>query len=64
MDKLALALKILQGLNLATPQIAGIFSAIRKGRAAGKTDVEIQDESMRIALDTDAITERDMGDQP
>ena len=64
MNELALLLKILQGANLATPTIVGIIGTIRNGREQGKTDDEIQAESMQIALETRDITSRDMGDQP
>ena len=64
MTELALLLEILRGANLATPAIVGIISAIKGGRAAGKTDNEIKAESMKIALETRTITETDMGDQP
>lgn len=64
MGELALLLQILNGANLATPAIVGIINAVRQGRAEGKTDEEIKAESMQIALETKAITETDMGDQP
>ena len=60
MKELALLEKILNDAKLFTPAIASIISAIRSGRAAGKTDDEIQAESMEIALNTRAITEADM----
>lgn len=64
MGELALLLKILQAANLASPTIVGIIGSIRSGRQAGKTDDEIQAESMQIALETQEITETDMGEQP
>lgn len=64
MRELALLLKILQGLNATTPTIIGAIDMIRRGRDEGKTDDEIQAESMSLALDTRAQTERDMGEQP
>lgn len=64
MNSLALLLKILEGANLATPTIVGIIGTIRKGREQGKTDDEIQAESMQIVLETRDITERDMSDAP
>lgn len=64
MDQLSLLLKILNAANLATPTIAGIIATIRGGRDAGKTDDEIQEESMKIALETRQITEEDMSDRP
>ena len=63
MNELNLLLRILQGANLATPTIVGIINSIRNGRQAGKTDGEIQAESMAIALETKEITDRDKGDQ-
>jgi len=64
MSSLALLLDILTKANLATPAIVAIIGAIKSGREAGKTDAEIQEDSMRIALETRAITEEDMGPQP
>jgi hypothetical protein len=64
MNELELLLEILHGANLATPAIVGIISAIRGGRAQGKTDDEIKAESMQIALDTRALTEEDMSSNP
>jgi hypothetical protein len=64
MGELALLLKILQGANLATPTIVGIISSIRSGRQQGKTDEEIQADSMQIAEETRSITEEDMSDRP
>jgi hypothetical protein len=64
MLELALLLKILEAANMATPTLVGIINTIKSGRAAGKTDDEIQAESMALALETKAITEKDMGDQP
>ena len=63
MNELELLLKILNGANLATPSIVGIISAIRSGRDAGKTDEEIEAESMKIALETRDITEKDMSNE-
>lgn len=60
MNELDLLLKILNGANLATPAIVGIISTIKNGRDSGKTDEEIQAESMKIALETRDITEKDM----
>lgn len=63
MDKISLLEKILkgmQGVNLAVPTIVGIIGTIRGGRAAGKTDEEIEAESMKIALETRELTEKDM----
>lgn len=60
MGELELLLEILHGANLATPAIVGIIGAIKGGRAQGKTDDEIKAESMQIALETRAITEKDM----
>lgn len=57
-------LRILNGANMATPALVAIINAIRSGRQAGKTDEEIETESMQIALETRSITEADMGDQP
>jgi hypothetical protein len=64
MNELELLLEILHGANLATPTIVGIIASIRGGRAQGKTDDEIKAESMQIALDTRAQTEKDMSDEP
>jgi hypothetical protein len=49
---------------LLTPSIAQIIAAIRSGRDAGKTDEEIEAESMQIALETRQITEEDMSESP
>lgn len=64
MGELALLLEILRGANLATPTIVSIIQTIKGGRAAGKSDDEIKAESMAIALDTRAITEKDMTETP
>lgn len=64
MTELALLLQILQGANMATPTLVSIIATIRAGRAAGKTDAEIEAESMQIALDTRTQTEIDMGSEP
>ena len=64
MSELALLLQILQASNMASPAIVSIIATIRNGRAAGKTDAEIQAESMQIALDTRTQTEIDMGSEP
>lgn len=64
MKELDLFLKILQGSNLATPGLLAIIGAIKQGRAAGKTDDEIQEESMAIALRTKAKSEDQMSDRP
>lgn len=64
MSELALLLEILRGANLATPAIVSIIGTIRSGREAGKSDEDIKAESMAIALDTRAESERQMGDQP
>jgi hypothetical protein len=62
--EIALLLQILNAANLASPTIVGIINTIRGGRAAGKTDEEITAESMKIALETREITEKDKGSQP
>lgn len=64
MKELKLLLDILNSTNLITPVITGIIGIIRSGRGAGKTDEEIKADSMKYALETKAITERDMSDQP
>ncbi len=64
MLELALLLKILEAANMATPSIVAVIQSIRNGRAAGKTDDEIEAESLQIALDTKAITEKDMSNEP
>lgn len=64
MKELDLFLKILQGSNLATPGLLAIIGAIKQGRAAGKTDDEIQAESMAIAQRTKAKSEDQMSDRP
>jgi hypothetical protein len=64
MTEIALLLKVLTGANLLTPSIAQIIAAIRSGRDAGKTDEEIEAESMQIALETRQITEEDMSESP
>lgn len=64
MREIELLLEILRGANLATPTLVSIIGMIKGGRAAGKTDEEIKAESMAMALETKAITERDMGSQP
>jgi hypothetical protein len=64
MLELALLLKILEAANMATPSIVAVIQSIRNGRAAGKTDEEIEAESLKVALETKAITEADMGNQP
>lgn len=64
MKELALLLKILEGLNLSTPTIVGIIGVIRGGREAGKTDEDIEAESMAVALETRSITEQDMSGDP
>jgi hypothetical protein len=64
MLELALLLKILEAANMATPSIVAVIQSIRNGRAAGKTDEEIEDESLKIALETKAITEKDMSNEP
>ncbi len=64
MLELALLLKILEAANMATPSIVAVIQSIRNGRTAGKTDNEIEAESLQIALDTKAITEADMGNTP
>lgn len=64
MLELALLLKILEAANMATPSLVAIIQTIKNGRAAGKTDEQIQAESMAIALETRDITEKDMSDEP
>ena len=64
MLELALLLKILEAANMATPTLVGIINTIRNGRKAGKTDDEIQAESMALALETKTITEKDMQNTP
>jgi hypothetical protein len=64
MKELELLLNILNGAQLATPAILAVINSIKSGRAEGKTDEEIQAESMALALETKEITETDMGDQP
>jgi len=64
MKELELLLNILKGANLASPVIIGIIGIIGGGRAEGKTDEQIKAESMALALETKAITEKDMGNQP
>jgi hypothetical protein len=60
MKDLDLLLQILNAANAATPTIVSVIASIKSGRDAGKTDDEIQAESMAIALDTKTITEQDM----
>lgn len=64
MSELQLLIDILKKAQLATPSLLAIINAIRQGREEGKTDDEIQAESMALALETNEITEEDMGDQP
>ena len=64
MKELDLLLKILQAGNLLTPTLGSIIATIKKGRDAGKTDAEIQEESMTIALRTKAKAEDQMSDRP
>lgn len=64
MKELDLFLKILQGSNLVTPGILAIIGAIKQGRAAGKTDDEIQAESLEIAQRTKSKSEEQMTDRP
>lgn len=64
MNEIDILLRTLQGVNAATPLIVSLIAAIKGGRAAGKTDDEIEAESMRIALETRSITEADMSDAP
>jgi hypothetical protein len=63
MDKLALALQIMQGANLVTPAIANIFAIVRKGREDGKSDEEIQAESMATIDRVISKAEQQMGNQ-
>lgn len=63
MKELDLLLNILNKANLATPAIIGIISIIRSGRKQGKSDDEIQEESMALALETRVLAEHDKGDQ-
>lgn len=63
MNELDLLLKILQGANIATPGIVAVIGSIKQGRAAGKSDDEIEADSMAIALQTRERTDIDMGDQ-
>ena len=60
MKELELLLSILTKANLATPQIVALIGLIKSSKAAGRTDAEI----MAQALETRAITEGDMGNQP
>lgn len=64
MNALDLLLKILTSANLATPQIANIIDIVKSGKATGKSDEEIEAESMLFALDTRQQTETDEGSQP
>lgn len=64
MGELVLLEEILRGVNMATPSIVAVIQSIKNGRAAGKTDDEIKAESMKIALETKAITEADMSNNP
>jgi hypothetical protein len=64
MKELELLLSILRKLQLATPAIVAVIGSIKEGREAGKTDAEIQEESMALALETKAITEQDMTNAP
>ena len=64
MLELALLLKILEAANMATPSLVAIIQSIRNGRAAGKTDEEIEAESLAIALETRQITEADKSSEP
>ena len=63
MNQLALFLKILTEANMATPAIIGIIDIITSGKESGKTDEEIQAESMAFALETRRITDEDRGPQ-
>lgn len=66
-DSLDLLEKILQGTNtvsMTLPTILGLIATIRKGREEGKSDDEIQEESMSIALRTKGKAEQQMSDQP
>lgn len=64
MDKLALALQILQGANLLTPAIATVFSAVREGRDTGKSDQQISDETMEILLRVKSKAQEQKSDKP
>jgi len=48
---------------MATPAIIGIIDIITSGKESGKTDEEIQAESMAFALETRRITDEDRGPQ-
>lgn len=70
-SSLDLLLKILQTANATEPvaisAISSIITIIKSGKAAGKTDAEIEAEgadSMATALRTRAKSEEQMGDQP
>ena len=64
MNYVDMLLRILTASNAATPAILAIIQSIRGGAAAGKTDEEIEAESMQVALDTQAQTKADEGSQP
>lgn len=64
MRELDLLLKLMQGANILAPGVVSLVALIKKGRAEGKTDEEIQEESMTAALDTREITSRDMSNEP
>lgn len=64
MSQIDLLLRILTTANAATPTLVSLIQAIKGGRAAGKTDDEIEAESMQLALAVRAETEADMTNAP
>lgn len=64
MSQIDLLLRILNAANLLTPTLGSIINTIKGGRAAGKTDEEIQKESMSIALGVRSKSEKQMSNEP
>jgi hypothetical protein len=60
MGGLAILLQVLTATNTATPMIVGLINLIKAGKDSGKTDDQILDEAMKLALETRSITEKDM----
>lgn len=64
MGQLAILLQILTAANASTPLIVALIAHIKGGQEAGKTDDEIIDEGIALAMETRAITEADMQPTP
>lgn len=64
MHELDILLNTLTKANAATPLILALINSIKQGRAAGKSDTEIQADSDALAAETATITAADMTDAP